>query len=216
MTGDEKDKHLRSDGAMDVVRADTLMDAEENGGEIMLSVNGMAMEHFGKPYSELTRKEQRLITMTIKGINREYKERIKTLKSITALDANVRIARMSGASDKISAFVSRLADEADELLGMDNMDVSYHKDFKKTRAGTIRRNLRYGKILTSVIKTHVETQVLLAKMADEKEKAVFVKEDNRTVNITSDTVKNRLGKFAKGEIVDQSGDGNDSDAGADD
>jgi hypothetical protein len=180
---------------VDCVSDDTLLDVE---GDIKPSVNGLAIKSFGVPYSELTRREQRLIDVTVRGQRKEIEQAIRSTMQNTMLDANVRLERSAGYRDKLELLMESMVNDGVELMS-DNMEVTENTDFKKTRAGTVRRNLRHMKVLTYIVKTHTETEIALAKLQGSMTPRVInIKEtnieDNRVQTVTPDSVRDRLGK----------------------
>lgn len=174
---------------------------------VVPTLNGAAMQMFGKPFGDLTRADQRHISTIMRGERLEIEQRIKAIAGCTSLSAHERIARSEPMRDKLAYIMELLAADGVELLTNDNMDVSVvprqEGGFVKTRSGTIRRNLRHGKVLMSVAKTHAETEVMIAKLYQEKQAAQFVKNDNRQVHVVGPAdVEARLGRFGKGEPAD--------------
>lgn len=168
------------------------------------SVEGAAMRVFGKPFGELARRDQRMITAVQRANERELRDALRVAvrqaSMENAMSAHDALGKMDDIEDKALLLMNQLADDCVDLVtGGDNMDVTASGDtrYMKTPAGTKRRNLRHVQAFMQVKKTYTETLIAKAKLADEK-LTVVQNVDNRqqaVVKVTPDEVKERLGRF---------------------
>lgn len=187
--------------------------------DVRISEGGAAMQMFGRPFNELTRSEQVMVGQIISGRRREIEENLRAMKLNNALTAQQRIARTASARDKLAELLDMAIQDAADLVSGDNLGVNeVDGGFRKNVAGSKRRNIRHLKHVTQILKTHTETEVMLAKL-EEKAAPTFIKEDKRQVVIaTPEDVRARLGRFAKGAGDGCAGGGDvfDADAEAED
>ncbi len=210
---------MSGDGRYDLERTrpvDVTGDGDplESADDVRVSRGGAAVQMFGRPFGELTRSEQVMVDQIIAGRRREIEEGLRAMKLNNALTAHQRIARTSEARDKLAELLDMAIQDAADLVTGDNLDANeVEGGYKKNRAGSKRRNIRHLKMVSQIVKTHTETEVMLAKL-EEKAGATFVKEDNRVVvAATPDDVRARLGRFVKGGGDDESGESRVVDAG---
>lgn len=173
----------------------------------IMSPQDAARQVFGKDYNDLPRMDQRKIDVVIDGRAKELKQQFEFLRKTTALTAMQRLEGMHRVEDAAVQLMDILSNDAVKLCS-DNMDVTADPTghYKKTPAGTARRNLRHCRVFFKTRKLYVDTTIALAKLGeDPKQATTFIKEDNRQVvmPITPQGVTSRLGKFGKGEVVDQ-------------
>lgn len=177
-------------------------DAEPN-------MDGLAKRVFGKPIGELTAHDQRLVRVALKGHRMELQEELKSLKQNNALDAHTRLKKLEDARDKTVQLINLMAGEIVDLATEDDVEVAYHKDYKKTKSGHARRTMRHIKEFVTIQKIYADTEIAIAKLGEDKG-TVFVKEGDKTVNIgpvKPEDFRAELESAIKGELVDQSGDG---------
>ncbi len=79
----------------------------------------------------------------------------------------------------------------------------------KTQTGTQKRKVFSVKQIMTINKQFIESEAIAAKIAKEaaidKQGATFIgKQENKVVNVTTEDVKSRLGRFTggAGEIID--------------
>lgn len=194
-------------GPVDVTGDDEPL--ERGGAVLKASASGVAWELLGKRYVDCTRSEQRMIRRIVQGRRIELEEELRGIALANSVDANHRINRTGEVMEKMRALFQKAAEDVEQLfLETDNMDAQeVEGGERKNRRGTLRQDIRHIKTVMHIGQTYVKTEALIADMHEKhKEKqAVFVKNDNRKVEITSDDVKARLGKFTVGSLGDGDG-----------
>jgi len=196
----------------------TVPQTEADVPELRPSIGSLAESLYGRPYRDLTRREQRQLDNWVKGHRQELEAQIRSISRNNLLSAQQRVERLGDAQEKLIAlFDSALTDSMNFYYNGDNMSVTEHSDYMKNASGTTKRKVLNLKTLAFVNKAIVETQATLIKAQKEAQPTTFVKnEDNRTVVLTPEDIKARLGNLQGGQIVDQSGDGSDSEQGDND
>lgn len=183
---------------VDCVRSDTMADA----GDVNITLDGLAWSGWKKPFRDLTRGQQRMIKSVFEGNRREIRDQLKAIQDCTALDAVERIQRTGEMGDRLAVLMENLVAGAEELMH-DNMEVTVNPAFPKTRAGTLRRNLRHVHAVERVRNLHIKTDILIAKLHEREAAQVsFTKNDNRQITVTPEEVKSRLSRFGGKSVVE--------------
>lgn len=209
---DLPDDHREAYGLPDGTRPVPLSDLPDRPE----TLESAAMRVFGKPFNELARRDQRMITAVQRANERELRSELRSAVRQASLEnamsAHDALSRMDDIEDKALLLMNQVADDCVQLVqGGDNMDVTASGDtrYMKTPAGTARRNLRHVQAFMQLKKTYTDTLIAKAKLADEKF-TVVQHNDNRqqeAVVVTPDDVKARLGRFAGGSSEDVDADG---------
>lgn len=179
---------------------------------------GMAMRVFGKPYGELARCDQKMISQVYRGRNKELREelqyQIRMSRKENASAALDRIKKLDELDGMLYDLMMTAAADVAELED-DNLDavVVESQMRRKTPAGTLTRKLRNTETILRMNKTYTDTLIAKAKLADEK-LTVVQHNDNRqqeAVVVTPDEVRGRLARFASGGVDIGKGEVDDGD-----
>lgn len=179
------------------------------------NIQSMAQTLYGRAYSDLTRREQRRLDRIVKGHKDELEAQIRSLAKNNLLDVQERIQRIHESQEVMADLLARAAqDTMDFYYGGDNAQVSEHADYMKNASGTQKRKVLNLKTLVATNEAYVRTQAVLAKLQQEREAATFIREgDRKTVIVTPEDVTARLSNLGRGQIVDESGTGSDTEQG---
>lgn len=158
----------------------------------------------GKPFGELSRGDQKMITSIVRGHQREIAENIKSLRQNNILNAMERLHR----GNKWLAKMEPLIDdqfEAYESLHAEEVgvDTAYKdQDLKKTKAGNAVAQAKHIKRLQTMIKTQIECSSMIAKL-EEKAASTFIREGDKSLTVNAITPDDIKSEFAEFEEVPQ-------------
>lgn len=190
------------------------VDCTEDPGvpdDTMPTMNGMAMQKWGVPYGDLTRRKQRMIKAVYDGHRKEIEACIKSIGQNNLLSAKQRVDRIGDYMDQLASLTGVVMKDVAELVEHDDMGAQ-EADLKKTNVGSAKVRLRLLDTAARLVKTQVEAQATVAKMEQQTadKNTVVLNQDNRSVNVSAEDVAAQLQAAIKGELVDQSGDGDGS------
>lgn len=173
------------------------------GLEMIESYNESALRVFGRPFAELKRGDQRMITKVAEARVKEMLEKRVALAREaaldTALDAHEQLEKMNQLENECLGLIDTLARNVKEMIAGGDADAGTTFN-SKTADGAMKRNLRAVEKLIKIKKDHTDSLVSKAKLAEQKFTLVQ-NNDNRqqeAVVVTPDEVKARLGKFKSG------------------
>ncbi len=178
----------------------------EDGVEMRPSHEGIALAYFGKRYKDLPGSDQRLVRKVYKGhvatINLDFKAAMKN----NMVSAEHRLGKCTELLDKMQLLMERIVDDNMELAFEDNMEATRNPAFPKTRAGTIRRNLKHTRMTQDTVEKFIDMNLKLARQGEKGQKNVVNQtniDNSQNVTLTPEDVQSKLNSIVSGEVVEE-------------
>lgn len=168
--------------------------------------NSVAMQHFGKPFGQLARRDQRMIMTVLHGSAVEARKQVESLRTNNLLDAQIRVNRMGERLAKVNELIDKATQSGYELVECDQETAEFEgKTLYKTKGGHEARKVRHIKRLLHICKAAVDIEKDIVKLSEHSGGSTFVKIDSKTANVNGplrpEDVASQLGSIVQGEIV---------------
>lgn len=187
-------------------------------------VQGFAMEMFGRPINELTRREQRRIEEWKSKDATEIAKRVRCIMDLTELDVAQRKLRSLEAADQLYEIIRRLGKDVQDLQnsskdelqayemegaacrGPNSLDIESVTDTDggpngpvqqvyKTPGGKLKREVLFGEKLSKMMSTHQDILDKIATLPGGKSTTIIGKQTNAQFNMTPAAVAADLGEL---------------------
>ncbi len=173
-----------------------------------------AEERFGRPITELSRRDQRLIQRIVTGEVKELDQRVKSLMKNNLLDAAVAKVRAMEAANQLLEISLKLGKDVMQLQQggpeknivngeerpFDSLDIEsvtetsggedgFTQTCYKSPAGKLKREIMFTEKLAKIQNMHAELVDKLATMPGEKGTVFIGKQENTQINGGKSAVK---------------------------